>query len=884
MADRELNIVIRAKDEASQVFQSLAGMGRNVLAVGFGVATAAVSGLSAGLALCVKAAGDEQVGIQQLGAAVTASGGDWDTARVAIESYLRAEGDRVALDDGVGREALSRLTTATGDYEEAMRLLPIAIDLAAAKNIDLATASELVGKVSQGNLGTLSRYGIVLKEGATPMEALLELQKRFAGQGEAFANTFQGQQQRLSVAIGNLKETIGAALLPVVSAIAERFANWAIDVLPKVEAAIDGLRPVLSTIYEYFRSIIREGEPMDEYLSGLPVVIQPIVKWFADLSSTIFWEVIPALRELITPIVAFVTQHAESFKAAIAAIIGLLVGAAFLDAVGGAVGAIAALANPVNAVIAAVALLALAWTNDWGGMRTTILAWWEESGKAIFEALQVWLGENIPKAITTLTQFWTDTLQPAMATVWTWVWESLIPTLGDLATWLSENIPVAIAAVAEFWRTTLWPAMQDVWAWLQDPLLPTLGEIVAWFGTNIPVAMQALVDFWQDILAPALTAIWAYIQDPLIPIIGEIVAWLGTNVPIAMQALVNFWNGTLKPALQAIRDFIADPLIPIIQSVVTWLGTNVPVAMQALVDFWNGTLQPALAAIWAYINDPLIPIVKDVVTWFGTNIPKAMQALVDFWNDPLKGILSDIWAYINDPLLLILEDLAAIGFDAVVIAARGLTTFWNDYLKGMFEAVLKAAGDLADKLSGPLNEAWTGIKDAAGLFWDVISKVSGWAGTGLALFFDGMNLAIQAVKAVLDGIRSAIEWIIGHPVTGQPTSNNPTTSNPSDIPPGPYGQCPSGYLLYTVNGVNVCRPVSAFASGTVYATGGLALVGEQGPELVTMPRGARVYNAAETAAMGAGASTTWNVTINSAQPGVRVIDDIRYLQALAASA
>lgn len=44
--------------------------------------------------------------------------------------------------------------------------------------------------------------------------------------------------------------------------------------------------------------------------------------------------------------------------------------------------------------------------------------------------------------------------------------------------------------------------------------------------------------------------------------------------------------------------------------------------------------------------------------------------------------------------------------------------------------------------------------------------------------------------------------------------------------------------------------VPGFASGTSYAPGGLALVGERGPELVNLPRGSSVRTAAQTAAMG----------------------------------
>jgi TP901 family phage tail tape measure protein len=58
--------------------------------------------------------------------------------------------------------------------------------------------------------------------------------------------------------------------------------------------------------------------------------------------------------------------------------------------------------------------------------------------------------------------------------------------------------------------------------------------------------------------------------------------------------------------------------------------------------------------------------------------------------------------------------------------------------------------------------------------------------------------------------------------------------------------------------------IPGFASGTNFAPGGLAIVGEQGPELVNLPRGSRVYDHHETAAMvSGGGGITVNVHVAS---------------------
>ena len=89
----------------------------------------------------------------------------------------------LAFADDDQRASLQRLVSVTGDITKALELQRTAMDLARLRGMDLATAGDLIGKVYAGNLGTLSRYGIVLKKGTTATEALAEIQRRAAGCG-----------------------------------------------------------------------------------------------------------------------------------------------------------------------------------------------------------------------------------------------------------------------------------------------------------------------------------------------------------------------------------------------------------------------------------------------------------------------------------------------------------------------------------------------------------------------------------------------------------------------------------------------------------------------------------------------------------------------------
>lgn len=135
-----------------------------------------------------------------------------EEAEEQLSNYLNTMRDMAAIGDDQMKPVLAGLISLTGDYQKSMELASLAADMARGKNISLQSAADLVGKVYQGNLGTLSRYGIVLGEGATATEALGILQQKFAGQAEAYGATTRGQLESLTMKIDDFKEDIGSTV------------------------------------------------------------------------------------------------------------------------------------------------------------------------------------------------------------------------------------------------------------------------------------------------------------------------------------------------------------------------------------------------------------------------------------------------------------------------------------------------------------------------------------------------------------------------------------------------------------------------------------------------------------------------------------------------
>jgi len=245
---QQVNITVRATDGSSQTFRTIASSAQSMgtavsragsdasaglakteaatskAASGFKALQGATAGLVGSavvgfLSDSARAAAEADVSSDRLRTSIEATGKSYEQYAKQIDAAAEA-GLKLAFDDEDVLDALSTLTQTTGDAETALQDLAIAEDLARGKGISLATASEIVGKVAAGNTGILSRYGIVLKDGATAAEALAAIQTRYAGQAEAYGESTAGALDRARVAFANFQEEIGGILGPAQGLIA----------------------------------------------------------------------------------------------------------------------------------------------------------------------------------------------------------------------------------------------------------------------------------------------------------------------------------------------------------------------------------------------------------------------------------------------------------------------------------------------------------------------------------------------------------------------------------------------------------------------------------------------------------------------------------------
>lgn len=150
---------------------------------------------------------------------------------------------------------------------------------------------------------------------------------------------------------------------------------------------------------------------------------------------------------------------------------------------------------PVIAVLAAIAagayLLYQAWTNNWGGIRDTIMGVWAGL-QPTFAAIKQWLGVAIPAAVQWLSTLWTGTLLPALQAVWGFISTYILPLLGAIGQVIGAVIMNAVRQWSAFLTNVLVPALSIFWEWIEQNILPTLQKFAAWVADKVQPALEGI--------------------------------------------------------------------------------------------------------------------------------------------------------------------------------------------------------------------------------------------------------------------------------------------------------------------------------------------------------------------------------------------------------
>ena len=199
-------------------------------------AAAALGGLALALGDATNAAMEDQQEQAALALTLQNVTGAGAAQTAQVEKQISAMSRASGVADTDYRKALEALVRGTKDVGIAMNDMNLVMDISTATGMDSASVADALAKAYQGNFKALRslspEMSTMIKEGASLNEVMDVLGGTFGGATANSAETAAGKMKILKNSIGETKESIGAALLPVLEAVLpvlNKFAAWAQD-------------------------------------------------------------------------------------------------------------------------------------------------------------------------------------------------------------------------------------------------------------------------------------------------------------------------------------------------------------------------------------------------------------------------------------------------------------------------------------------------------------------------------------------------------------------------------------------------------------------------------------------------------------------------------
>ena len=337
-----------------------------------------------------------------------------------------------------------------------------------------------------------------------------------------------------------------------------------------------------------------------------------------------------------------------------------------------------------------------------------------------------------------------------------------------------------------------------------DKLLPALTPIVMSFAEKLPGALGAL----GNALKPLMTAIQAVI---------------GYFIEVIRYS--DSWNDWLVDIPGAIRPFVQ--------------------SIGSIIEFLHRVVKSG--DIWTKELDRIPGILQPVAITIGNLVNLGMNLVATF----KAG--GDVMGTFGDGLLVMIEDMVRV----VSMQGPRLVTLLQEWGRKFVEWVGPMIPPLLRELGTAALELLRWIAAEAPMFAERL--LSEW----VPAFLNWVGPMIPPLIKELGKMLLAIgKWIVmeGAPALGK-FGLQMGTAIFNGIKDGlaKIGPAIVGVILDQLRGIKInilgreIRPFEGLAAGTHNWRGGVALVGEQGPELVNLPKGSQVVPAGQTSAiMGSG--------------------------------
>jgi len=438
----------------------------------------------------------------------------------------------------------------------------------------------------------------------------------------------------------------------------------------------------------------------------------------------------------------------------------------------------------------------------------------------------------------------------------------VLTTFGIISGFLNSHGATMLADV-----TQVWQGIQG----LISAVLPPIQSIVSSVFGAIAIFLHAhgadiqsfLAQTWDAIAAIVKIAV-ALVQAIIVPIFTAIAGFLKTHGDLIQSILGNAW--------QVVKSII-DGALTLIRGVLQ-------ATLQGIHGDWSGawgTIQTMSARFVQDLYNLIVHGLDLIANFFGTSLEGLKKTWTGNWHALVEIVGKIDWKGIGISIIDgmtggVLSRALALA-DTVVNAIRGALRAAKEILKTgspsrttyeeiglpMMEGAMKGIKDKEGEFSAALQHAFT-----AGGTLSSMGNAAAEAARRAGLSSDYIEHQTEAIKAseqqlsYLQQQAKLVDLIKDNGLDAKAILGDIKLGLNAD--PAALLEAMKNALSGLVQKTGEQFGVTPFASGVRNFAGGLALVGERGPELIGLPRGSNVYSNSESRSMG----TTVNIYF---QPG-----------------
>lgn len=580
-----------------------------------------VAALTTALKSGVEGAIGEEKAMAGLAATVNRMGGNFEAARDKTEKVIGA--NRLLgqeCDSTIG--ALDLATQITKDYDKSLKLLPLAMDMATSRHIDLSSAMGILAKAQMGNVSMLQRYIPEIKMAAADSKELAKAQGDLdKAEEKATAAHASGQIQLAQLALQLSKAKVGSGEYQIITMKQAEVSRK----MALADADVSDARARLSALNKDATSSTDALTMAQKTFGGAASAaadttagrLAAMKLQFGELFETVGNFFLPAISAGAKKLTEFATDAIPKVQAAIPQLgAAWKEGVALITGTGGDWSAF-------NERLASV----------FGQTVADVITKGAEMASGVVPKLAeigAWIKDNLPSALTTLSGLWTNTLQPAFETV------------GGLITPLVDRLGSLLSLFTRFAGGELsFAGLVSGLNGLVPQIVAGVGELATalggWVAGAIPKVLSDLLSFASQIVSWIASAAPQFAAQ-LLTWARQFIDWLLPQVPIVISQVGQFVTSIITTIGTYIPPIIAK-LLEMATHFVAWVGPQIPILLTKLGELFVSVVNGIGAQIPGIVTK-LAELAKAFVAWVGPQIPPLLAELGKLIDNLVTWILS----------------------------------------------------------------------------------------------------------------------------------------------------------------------------------------------------------------------------------------------------